>query len=370
MVSFFGQLTKYSTDHESDPRENRLTEALAAVLRKVDGLAPALVELWLDPEEIKVGRGEVWENPPDCAIALHKKVKAAPTQPQVMTQEMRVLDGQRRYIDIEVVFSPADRVRVEVKYGSDPHSSQVEAYEEGLTVPVVILAPARQLPFKDKDKVEAPPSAPQRSWQSTVEVVAAFKPPDEVGQWLCGQFIEFAKEEELMPAEALNSDTVAALAKWNDASSSLNEMVEIARHHIVEVWCEKKTPTSGGGVGIGSWKHFPLTRDNSESVWPEGAWLEFKVSNETTALVDGKDGCVKFIAGLSAPRQVMSQADLGRVFGLLHDSEPSFFEFNEGGCARLMRTWTPTDCLDSADTLEDQGAALGRWAVEAFTALQ
>ena len=58
--SFFSRVTKYATDGGSDPRENRLTEAFAALLEQVPGLTLELVRGWLDQQARDPWCDETW----------------------------------------------------------------------------------------------------------------------------------------------------------------------------------------------------------------------------------------------------------------------------------------------------------------------
>ncbi len=382
--SFFSSVTKYSSDHRSDPRENRLTEAFAALLRQVDGLATKLACEWLDPVKADSARGERCSEETSAAFKLLSDEKT--TVIRVRTQVLKYL-SERRWVDLEIDFDcggKEQKLRVEVKHGTGPHSEQVTDYQErdalAPPVPVVLLAPSWQLPFEDE--IQAPKSAPQRSWQSTVKTIEDFpvdKDVEPVWRWMRDEFIKFAEEEGLMPPEAIDTEGAARISNLTSSTRALEELVRLARSRVGAELDDEGL--SGGGKGVGSWKHYPRPcPPEGSSPWPDGMWFEFKVSDDsaiprpTDSKADEEadevlinTGEVVFIAGLSwfSRETSLDNAEAQSLKDLSACGEP-FSELQEGGCARLMRICTPHSLVSKGDTLEEQGQALGDWVVKAF----
>ncbi len=381
--SFFSRVTKYASDHNSDPRENRLTEAFAALLTQVDGLALALALDWLDPDNYDTARGERCAK--ETRDAFDRLSGENTTVSRISTQVLRYLT-QRRWVDLEIDFEcggEPQKVRVEVKHGADPHDLQVQDYQQrdesgSPRVPVVLLAPSWQLPFGgegDEEWEGAPASAPQRSWQSAVEIIKDFEinqsdPAQEpIARWMRDEFVKFAEEEELMPLEAIDTEGAARIANLRRSKSALEELVRCARKIVVTEWGEEGQSSSAGN-GVGSYKHYPTVRySEGRSSWPDNIWFEFKVSADGAVPPpeDGSDGEVVFIAGLTWERGKASldEVDSERLRGLVESDDP-FSEFVENNCARFMRVRSPKLLVNQGDTLEKQGQALGEWVVQAF----
>ncbi len=378
--SFFSRVTKYSSG------ENRLTEAFAALLNQVDGLALALAREWLDPDNYDTARDErCAEATRDAFVRLSGENT---TVSRISTQVPRYLT-QRRRVDLEIDFEcggEPQKVRVEVKHGTDPHNLQVQDYQQreesgSPSVPVVLLAPSCQLPFGgegDEEWEEAPASAPQRSWQSAVEIIKDFEinqsdPAQEpTARWMRDEFIKFATEEGLMPAEAIDTEGAARIANLTRSKSALDELVQSARKVLEADW-GKEQDASGPRNGVGSYKHYLKVRDNEgregRLSWPPNAWFEFKVSADGAVPPpeDGSAGEVVFIAGLTwkIGEASLDEVEPEGLRGLVESDDP-FSEFVENNCARFMRVRSPKLLVNQGDTLEKQGQALGEWVVQAF----
>ncbi len=377
--SFFSRVTKYSSG------ENRLTQVFAELLTQVDGLALGLAREWLDPDPTKCdsARGErCAEETRDAFVRLSGENT---TVSRIRTQVPRYLT-QRRRVDLEIDFEcggEPQKVRVEVKHGSEPHDLQVQDYQqrdesESRNVPVVLLAPRRQLPFGgegDEEWEEAPASAPQRSWQSAVEIIKDFEinqsdPAQEpIARWMRDEFVKFAEEEELMPLEAIDTEGAARIANLRRSKSALEDLVRLARKVVGTEWGEEAEDNSSG-KGVGAWKHYPTVRySEGRSSWPDNIWFEFKVSADGAVPPpeDGSDGEVVFIAGLTwkIGEASLDEVDSERLRGLVESDDP-FSEFVENNCDRFMRVRSPKLLVNQGDTLEKQGQALGEWVVQAF----
>ncbi len=360
--SFFSSVTKYSSDRRSDPRENRLTEAFAALLRQVDGLAIKLAREWLDPAHADSARGERCAAETQDAFELLSDENT--TVIRVRTQILKYL-AERRWVDLEIDFDcggTEQKLRVEVKHGTGPHSEQVTDYQERDAlgaVPVVLLASSRQLPFEDE--IQTPKSAPQRSWQSTVKTIEDFpidKDVEPVSRWMRDEFIKFAEEEGLMPPEAMDTEGAARISNLTSSTRALEELVRLACSRVgAELGDEE---LSGGGEGVGAWKYYPMAHaPEGSSRWPEGMWFEFKVSDDRgIPRPTGRGaGEVVFIAGLTwfLRETSLDDAEPQRLKDLSACDEP-FSAFQEGGCARLMRICTPDSLVkNEGETLEQQG---------------
>jgi hypothetical protein len=101
VTSLFRKLGRYPVGASVDPRENRLTEAFASALERVDGLAQTLVGEWL---------GVV-----------------SPEGPVLIRTQRATVNG--RFVDLELCFGPPAlperRVWVEIKHGADLHDDQL-----------------------------------------------------------------------------------------------------------------------------------------------------------------------------------------------------------------------------------------------------
>ena len=364
-LSFFSAITKYQSSLFAEPRENRLTEVFAAVLRETDSdLATELVEYWFDSETVESETGE-------RLGTMRPRTLKEGEQPSVRTQ--RTLNT--RFVDLELDFHDSTEmhrrsqiIRIEVKHGVRPENGQVMAYEERVDgvprVPVVILAPSKDLPFEDS--IEAPETATQRSWEGTHRFVQNFTAKSEVDSWLVDRLLDFLDEEGLAPLPRMTKKHTSALAVSRQANAVLEVLIAGAQRQVKVGWGENEALQSGG-KGSGSFKHYPPSNDDPWSL-PAGAWREFKTTSGINFnSPDGPTGDVIFIAGVAWKAQSLvdlSESSLARLLGL------GFFEFKEGGCSRLMRASTPDDFLEAGRgegvTLELQGRALGHWVVDAF----
>mgnify|MGYP007089160137 CR=1 FL=1 len=367
--NLFSRLTKYRGLYKADPGEDRLTEALAALLESVNpALAVHLVSTWLtvDESSVKSGFGERPGKGPHLQVRGLEQVDDVKVLTQVPFQE--------RYVDLEIEFRGAEgfldhlpRVRVELKKGTPLHGGQVKHYEDRdpvldvPRVPVVILAPAYQLPFENME--EAPESAPQCSWQHTYALIDEFVfPLDQEDrkrhEWLKEQFCEYLEEEGLKPMKRLSERHLSALGVLDEAQGGLQEMVSIA---LKELDFEESGSLGRSRIGGGSWWHYRIGVD-----LPPGVWAEFKVSEEKfgSRNLEARPG-IKFIAGLSWKGNTSPEELSEELASSIEAS--GFHHFSDGGCGRLMRVFFPDDPeLENAPTLEAQGSVLSNWISESF----
>ena len=282
-----------------------------------------------------------------------------------------------RFVDLEIKFlggavqrGKADPlIRVEVKHGIKPHGGQVMAYEQrdrfdSPTVPVVILAPAADLPFDDA--AEAPPTVPQRSWQALGRMVkqfAAERPRTSKEIWLVEQFLEFLKEEGLMPIERITDEEMQALALAKRAEAALNELMEGTQAWIEQHWTKSN---GSGGKGLGAYLLFPTLKTDQSGVFTGDPWFELKATDADAVDLPATDNDgLHFIAGLSVAKKDFPLVSREQSELLC---EADFHVFREGSNERVMRIARPADLLADLLTLDDQIEALGKWAVDAFEA--
>lgn len=216
-------LTRYRVSDECDPKENRLTAALAAVLElDTDGtLARKLGSDWL-PGLADSGRVNVW-----CQRPVPIDLDA------------------RGFIDLELRFDDGHVIWVEAKINSGQSGpAQLKNYERALQrlagdlSRLIVLAPAHRRPEFNLPRAGVSDARVTfGAWQdvcSVLEQWSAGRPPDAAG-WLAEETVEYMKGLGLMQ-KPLTKDHVEALLQLDEALDSLTRVLEDVKHAVDPRW--------------------------------------------------------------------------------------------------------------------------------------
>lgn len=343
--SIFRRLSRYPRT-QLDPRENRLTEAFAAVLERAPGLAAALTKAWIG---ISVG-----DRPPT-----------------VRTQR----PTSRGFVDMELRFGdPAEVVIwVESKLGASAERDQLDRYNAdiravggGRESAVVLLAPATTI--ADAELGEDQKTC---SWQHVDRCVRDWlealpsEANEERWRWLVNEFVNYLKEEGVAE-QALRDEHVQALRNRLSSDQVLSSIMRRAEEVIVREWGDLGQPGKPR-YGPGYWRHFGTAPRHKEPAptW-SGCWFEwsFKPAEE---LAEHADELV-WGAGVTFASAVNLVGVRGNEAWLARHESDDFRYLEYDRYLRLYRHRRPDELLD-CETAEEQGTALGRWVVGAFTDL-
>ena len=222
--SFLSRVTRYPRSPDRDPRENRLTECLAAVLSEVEGLASRLLSAWAIPM------------PSNAQVVVR-------TQP--MTQS-------GYFIDLEIRCGPESNplllAWVEIKHGSGLGETQLERYTKDLRElrarrrELVLLAPPR---FKLEH--ELPVGARRETWATVADVCAAALSglDDPVHRWLVQQLLQYLQEEGLSQS-SLTPDDINVLPASIRAFAALDGLIELTAEAMEDAWGPRLSPRRRG----------------------------------------------------------------------------------------------------------------------------
>jgi hypothetical protein len=345
--SLFRRVGKYAPSHVVDPRENRLTECLAAVLERVDGLGAWLVAGWLE------------EAPRDGEL-------------HVRTQRSTI---SGKFVDLDLRFSGEKPllVWVEIKHGAELHGDQLESYAADIVVEtthesrLVLLAPRQSMP-------PAPDGVVSVEWQEVGRQLRAFSGRDgieEKDRWLIGELHDYLKEEGLSDQDAFSPATVFALSAFPAAERTLARLNEIADGYVRAGWGAppkgflKRSGSQQPNYGVGWWISFPLPgNEDDKSPWGK-AWLEWGVRPDT-AREDGRDG-LAFFAGATFPTKSNPMFS-AKTQPWLAELSDRGFERVQDWYWRLWRYRYPEELM-AAPTLENQARVLADWVLESFSTL-
>jgi hypothetical protein len=212
--SLFRRVGRYVPSGLLDPRENRLTEAFASVLERVDRLPARLVADW-------------------CGVS-------APAQAASIRTQRRTASGG--FVDLELRFAGDAPllVWVEVKHGADLHEQQIESYASDILAEalgerhLVLLAPRQSMP-------QSTQGATPVEWQRVARLLQSLerdKSLHDVERFLVREFCRYLKEEGLADEEALTAATAFALAARPTAERTLARLLEIVDGYVPAAWGE------------------------------------------------------------------------------------------------------------------------------------
>jgi hypothetical protein len=382
--SLFRRVTRYRASASVDPRENRLTEATAATLEQVDGLALSFVrQLLLLGERDAAHRGL-----PDAERTRRRQLRELGRElvPDRVSVRTQVPTNHGRYIDLEVLLRPRPGAHghglllwVEVKHGADLHGDQVDAYLQDITAEhpgntveriVVLLGPRGWEPAQP-----VPETVLRADWQGVArelaEVGRELRVPEQ--RWLLGEYIRYLKEEGLSDPDALTVTSALALMHYEQAEAAAAGICEHADAYVTEHWnvpTDRTTHRGEPAYGLAYRAAYDACR-RGEVAHPRWGSYEFKWAlshGPSLQYVDQHRGTYVFTAGAAT---------------YYAKDEASKRAGNEGWMARrqadgFQRAWLTDyllvrlrypDELLVASTLETQGRTLGAWIVEAFEAL-
>lgn len=334
-----------------DPRENRLTEAFAAVLERDAVLARDVVAGWT---ALAVPDGNV----------------------SVRTQRLTASGG---FIDLELGFGPPAapdlRVWVEIKHGASLHENQLETYLNDLKIEhhsdarLVFLAPrgAADAVPEDVTAVE---------WQNVASFLRAYArraDVKEVSRWLSTEFYGYLKEEGLTDEEALTPAHAFALAARPAADRATARLIEYAHIVVAKEWGApksflKKSGSQKPAYGVDWWATYHTSSGDIDGAPTWGsAWFEWTIRTDDFR-AEPRDA-IGLFAGAAFP--TMKGSALSKA-----SNEPWIAAVAAAGFERVSawywRLWRPLypEQLMVEETLEAQGRRLGDWVVAAFRELE
>lgn len=380
--SLFRRVTRYTPGASLDPRENRLTEATAAVLERVDGLAHAVASALLD--DACTGDPAA---PLDPATSMRRRELHADCRrlrdPHVAVRT-QVATPRGRFVDLELLLRPPAGqggrgvlLWVEVKHGAGLHGDQLDAYVEEIETAhpaaevgrlVTVLAPRSGIAGLGA----VPGCVAVTSWQQLAVAIAAFDGGSLSGEqrFLLGEYLSYLREEGLMDPDGLTASSALALMDANAAGAAAAAICAVADRWIDARWGERGTHLTAGGraavpaFGLRYWAHHaPRPTGAHGGLDLNGAWLEWGLRNTRELdYLDEARGSWAFVAGITVTGKAQAHGDRAWMARLI-SSGFSFVWI--GGWYRMVRLKYPDELL-GATTLEGQGELLGRWVVDAF----
>jgi hypothetical protein len=216
--SLFGRLGRYTATPGRDPREDALTETLAATLEAVPDAARAVAEAWFGD---------------------------APAGDLVVKTQRRTEAGER--IDLELLFGPVSSpnllVWLEAKVGARPFREQAERYLRSLANQhTARFEFAWLLPVGVQPVDGTPEGAPVHTWQELAHVLLRWLESvdpakrQQYGPVLVDQFLRHLEEQTLASTQPLDEQDALALNRYDLALARIEEVISQARAEISRRW--------------------------------------------------------------------------------------------------------------------------------------
>jgi hypothetical protein len=211
----------------------------------------------------------------------------------------------------------------------------------------------------------------QRRWQPTAARCARWaRNAEGVPRFLVEEFLDYLQEEHLMEPEVITPVHLVALAEYQRAIDGIKTVLEIASGHIDREWAtrtEFDTHYGKPNYRVGYWECHPEAKRGHEAADWGPVWFDWVLRESDVGIEGSRGGVPVFTAGLSAQlADPIVTVETSAWATKLGDSL-SFIEFDDHH-HRFDRIAYPEEVLVGR-TLQDQGVALGRWVVEAYTAL-
>lgn len=378
-MSMFRRVSQYGRSPDADPRENRLTEILAAVLDSphCDGLARHLAYEWLNGATQATAQSALGRLLGDPRTPWHAAIR---------TQTSLFSDAGRRRPDLTMTFRQESGAGagetcaawVEVKHGTAPHSGQLKAYLQELRVRsgesgrVALLAPRADLTGFEPSEI--PDEIVQVTWEDTGRLLQNFETDGPIGRFLIAELNAYLDEEGLMDPSELTTEHLAALANYQDGRHALERVCELAATQVDKLWAPGDEPGRYPERGNAAefWWTYPQTATDGDTVaaagglWP--TW-ELLVSGDYL-FTDLPVGIPVFIAGVSGDRGATT-ALTGRARAALERED---FQVLPAGQTKspdheYVLQVRRVDDLLSRGPVTEQATKLADWVNAAFRAI-
>jgi hypothetical protein len=387
--SLFRRIARYGVSASANPRENRLTEVLAAVLANehADGLAEHIALGWLaDAQDgFPVDTGQALSAAAkDHVRALHAQLADGRAQWRVDVATQFSFDAEaagRRRPDLVMSFSRDGHgtihLWVEVKHGTGPHDHQLQAYANELRrrgmrdATVVLVAPRSGYVGFTFD--EMPDDVPRLTWEDTGRLVESFESPGPVGDFLKTELVAYLTEEGLMDPKNLTADHLAALANYHTGRQALDRVCELASQKVGHLWDFAGHPGHypSGHPAEYWWNYRPVARDGTTIMAPQGATPTWQLLTDGAYLfADADVGVPLLTVGLSGPHGWIAKLDADRCadaeaadFGVYRARE------TKSGHNEYVVVKKDLDEIFTGGALSDQAELLARWIDTQFRAL-
>ncbi|HYB27843.1 MAG TPA: hypothetical protein VEF89_14590 [Solirubrobacteraceae bacterium] len=211
---------------------------------------------------------------------------------------------------------------------------------------------------------------PRLTWQQTAALLATYATSTEVGTFLVDELCQYLREEGLMDPGRITAEHLVAFSHHKEAFEALDLMCSAAIAQIAEMWAPLAPEQYGSRYGSSvSWWMFPTCRPGGTPV--EGWEFDFDLYRDSSSIFrDGRAGVPVFTVGTSGEPGTLSALDPPTADEL---TNARFHLLPKqllvgGPWDRIWRRGYPDELL-AGTTLQEQGHALARWAVDAFEEL-
>jgi hypothetical protein len=347
-----------------DPREDRATEVLAAVLdhERTGDAAHRLATAWLE------------EGPEDVREALEGAGAAGAI---VSTQEWLFVGEAAGRVDLVMTFVTGSGepvvLRVEVKHGDKPRRSQLHLYRAApVTGPtaVVLLAPRADYARFEHDEI--PDGVVRATWQETAALILARAredgDDDEVQRFLLEELWCYLRDERLTDPERLERGHLGALRDHDAALTALTRMGDLAAARVRTARPDQPFEAGHRRQRQFWWPAAP--EDEFRDVLSDTWWWDWKV------FVDGRDmardlpPAPTVFAGLTAVRGALAGLDDTLAAALRQrDFRLVPGEFASAGNDFVVAFDRLDDVVSLDAVLDHQADALATWLGDRFESL-
>lgn len=354
--SLFRRLRQYPTTPGRHPREDQLTEALAATLDAAPNAARALVEHVFG---IEANHGA-------CRVC---------SQPDL---------GEHGRADLELAFGPQERPALRVwfenKVDSPAFREQGERYMGRLEELGDLHGEQWHFAWllRVGREVEggAPEGVPVVTWQDVASVLHEWRGRQEdqesYATRLVAEFVKHLGDEKLGLTRALSERDALALNWHEEAQLPARALVEQARALVRQRWGEPDPPKEEARRRdpLWFWRHYPKHGPGRSLRWPEeGSWFEWHARRDAARNPENRRGEVVFGAGVvfpehEAPREEDDESWLKRFYG-------RGFEYGGDGRGHLyLFRYKRLDELVEFPDVGAQARALGDFVIESWEMLE
>ena len=176
-----------------------------------------------------------------------------------------------------------------------------------------------------------------------------------------------------MDVEALGPEHFTALAYGGQARAAIEVVTQEAARVLIEARGEPiddHRRHRKQAYGLGYWQTWHAAVPEGGGDW-EGAWLDWKITESRGGDLGVPAGRVFVMAGLSKPVGQEFDSEWRERLGAVVTASGERLKLRrwKGDHERLQRVAYPHEVLRGA-SLEEQGASLGHWVLETFTAIE
>jgi hypothetical protein len=258
---------------------------------------------------------------------------------------------------------------VEVKHGSPESGDQLDFYASALarrspTSSALVVLAGRE--FGSRATLSSGEPVKVVHWHKLAEALIDFERELTTNAWLLKEYLTYLDEEGLMPVRPIDLDAAMFAALYPRANESVKELHKLALAEVLQ-WGPLVTNWGGyaaSSAGPNTWHTFDAN-GHEGGVWWEDAIFEFQFCPDDEDYVPQGRASLGFFAGAHFGKKALKPSEEW----LKGMAAEGLVQYPVGNEISVLAAKYPSELI-GLGTIEEQGLAVGNWAVDIFEKLR